>query len=61
MPQQKIIEETKERALVAVVNWRAADKVAFTNKADRDAQRTEYRERNNLRAAADDLTGSAQP
>lgn len=53
-------DDAKEGAVVAIKNWRAADKVALANKSDRDAGRAEYKERNNLRAAADKL-GSGQP
>ena len=50
-------DDAKERALVAVVNWRVADKAALANKRDRDAVRIEYLQRNNLRHAADQLKG----
>lgn len=54
--QNQIPDDAKEQACVAVVNWRAADKVAIANKKDVLAQRDEYKERNNLRRAADKLT-----
>lgn len=52
-----IADQDKERAIVAVVNWRAADKAHIADKSDCQKQRAEYRERQYLRFAADKLVG----
>lgn len=49
------IEAEKERVVVAAVNFREADKIAIADKRDIMKQREQYKELNNLRAAADKL------
>ncbi|MRW88837.1 hypothetical protein GJ699_02430 [Duganella sp. FT80W] len=39
--------------------WRERDRAHVADKADREAQRAEYRARQELRSAADDLNGKA--
>ncbi len=41
--------------------WRQRDREHLADKADRDAQRAEYRARQELRGAADKINGSGQP
>lgn len=41
--------------------WRKRDRDHLADKSDRDAQRAEYRARQDLRGAADKLDGSGQP
>lgn len=50
--------DAKERAIVAVVNWRESDRAACADKRSRDKQRKEYELRISLRTAADNLTGA---
>ncbi len=57
MIHEKDPQDAKETALVAVINWRQADRKAVAHKRDHEAQRAEYKERNNLRLAADQLGG----
>lgn len=47
----------EKAALSILVDWRETDRAALANKRSRDAQRLEYRRRNDLRAAADKLPG----
>lgn len=56
IPQEHPTDEEK-KAIVAVINWRAKDRIALANRRDRDAQRDEYKQRGNLRQAADQLKG----
>lgn len=42
-------------ALRKLGDWRQKDRAHLAQKADRDAQRAEYRARQDLRGAADDL------
>lgn len=58
MIHQKDPQDAKEKVIVAVVNWRQADRKAVANKRDDNAQRAEYKERRNLRVAADELGGT---
>lgn len=53
MTHKKPIETVERETLVAVKDWRAADKQAI---ADKSQQRTEYQQRMKLRTAADALT-----
>lgn len=53
MPQNKPTEDLKREALTVLKQWRAADKEAI---ADPSLKRVEYKCRNNLRTAADNLT-----
>lgn len=46
-------------ALRKLGDWRNKDRQHLANKADRDAQRAEYRARQDLRGAADDLNAKA--
>ncbi|SDF80370.1 MULTISPECIES: hypothetical protein [unclassified Duganella] len=48
-------------ALRKLGDWREKDRAHLAQKADRDAQRAEYRARQDLRGAADKLSGSGQP
>lgn len=41
--------------------WRQRDREHLADKSDRDAQRAEFRARQELRGAADNLDGSGQP
>ncbi len=45
-------------ALRKLGNWRQKDRQHLANQADRDAQRAEYRARQELRGAADNIGGS---
>lgn len=47
----------EQDALTVLVDWRKHDKAALGDKRSRDAQRSEYYARNNLRNAADKLEG----
>lgn len=46
-------------ALRKLGHWREKDREHLANKADRDAGRAEYRARQDLRGAADDLNAKA--
>lgn len=46
-----------EKAVRTLVDWRHKDRAHVANKSDRDAARAEYRARQNLRGAADQLEG----
>jgi hypothetical protein len=48
-----------EKAVRTLVDWRHKDRAHIANKADRDAQRAEYRARQDLRGAADNLSEKA--
>lgn len=56
MTAKKTPDEYKREALTQLVQWRGADRRAVADKTDRDAQRAEYKARNNLRDASDKLT-----
>lgn len=55
MTHKKPIEAVERETLVAVKDWRAADKEAVCNKGDDQLQRKEYNARKDLRTAADSL------
>jgi hypothetical protein len=48
-----------DKAVRTLVDWRCKDRQHLANKADRDAQRAEYRARQDLRGAADTLNEKA--
>lgn len=50
------------KAVRTLVAWRRTDRAALADKQNRNAQRAEYRARNELRGAADDVdTQAGQP
>lgn len=55
MTQKLSLDDAKEKACVAVVNFRVADKTAIADKRDPEKQKAQYKQLNNLRAAADKL------
>lgn len=55
MTQKLSLDDAKDKACVAVVNFREADKIALADKRDTGKQQFQYKQLNNLRAAADQL------
>jgi hypothetical protein len=55
MAQKLSLDDAKEKACVAVVNFRQADKVALADKRSASKQKAQYKELNSLRDAADKL------
>lgn len=50
---------SEAKAVRTLVAWRRTDKAALADKQNRNAQRAEYRARNELRGAADDVDTQA--
>lgn len=55
MTQKLSLDDAKEKACVAVVNFRHADQIALADKRDTSKQQAQYKQLNNLRDAADKL------